>query len=82
MGIQVLERYGMTETVMLVSNPYEGERRPGTVGFSLPGVRLKLEEGSGEILVNGPNVFGIFQRPLELKEEHISLIDHWIATRL
>ena len=54
----VLERYGMTETVMLVSNPYEGERRPGTVGFPLPGVELRLAVDSGEILVKGPNVFG------------------------
>lgn len=56
-GIEVLERYGMTETVMLVSNPYLGERRSGTVGFPLPGVKMKVEEQSGEILVSGPNVF-------------------------
>ena len=41
----VLERYGMTETVMLVSNPYEGERRAGTVGFPLPGVEVRLAAG-------------------------------------
>jgi len=57
-GQAVLERYGMTETVMLVSNPYDGERRPGTVGFPLPGVDLVLAEGSSEVLVRGPNVFG------------------------
>jgi malonyl-CoA/methylmalonyl-CoA synthetase len=64
-GIRVLERYGMTETVMLVSNPYEGERRAGTVGFPLPGVDLRLEDGdSGEIEVRGPNVFsGYWNRP-------------------
>jgi malonyl-CoA/methylmalonyl-CoA synthetase len=58
-GQVVLERYGMTETVMLVSNPYEGERRPGTVGFPLPGVELRLEPAAGgteEIQVRGPNV--------------------------
>lgn len=58
-GQAVLERYGMTETVMLVSNPYEGERRPGTVGFPLPGVDLRLdprEGGTAEIQVRGPNV--------------------------
>jgi malonyl-CoA/methylmalonyl-CoA synthetase len=58
-GQIVLERYGMTETVMLVSNPYDGERRPGTVGFPLPGVDLRLdlrEGGSAEIQVRGPNV--------------------------
>ena len=49
----------MTETVMLVSNPYDGERRPGTVGFPLPGVELRLaprEGGTAEIQVRGPNV--------------------------
>ncbi|MEZ5257986.1 MAG: AMP-binding protein [Ilumatobacteraceae bacterium] len=53
-GQRVLERYGMTETVMLVSNPYEGERRAGTVGFPLPGVELRLGEND-EIEVRGPN---------------------------
>ncbi len=56
---QVLERYGMTETLMNVSNPYEGERRPGSVGLPLPGVELRLSEGDeSEIQVRGPNVFG------------------------
>jgi malonyl-CoA/methylmalonyl-CoA synthetase len=63
-GSPVIERYGMTETGMLVSNPYEGERRAGSVGLALPGVEVQLEgrEGAGEpsaeILVRGPNVFG------------------------
>ncbi len=52
-GVTVLERYGMTETVMLVSNPLDGERRPGAVGIPLPGVDLRLAGGSGEILVRG-----------------------------
>ncbi|MGH9195857.1 MAG: AMP-binding protein, partial [Acidimicrobiia bacterium] len=52
-----LERYGMSETLMNVSNPYEGERRAGTVGFPLPGVRVELTS-EGEILLSGPNVFG------------------------
>ena len=61
-GVHVLERYGMTETLMNVSNPYDGERRPGTVGFPLPGVEVRLDggdhdAGSGEILLRGPNVF-------------------------
>ncbi|MBX6752038.1 MAG: AMP-binding protein [Micromonosporaceae bacterium] len=58
-GQVVLERYGMTETAMLVSNPYDGERRPGTVGFPLPGVELRLAPRDGgvtEIEVRGPNV--------------------------
>jgi len=63
-GVTVLERYGMTETVMLVSNPFDGERRPGAVGIPLPGVDLRLAGGSGEILVRGPNVFaGYWERP-------------------
>jgi malonyl-CoA/methylmalonyl-CoA synthetase len=62
-GQAVLERYGMTETLMNVSNPYEGERRPGTVGFPLPGVEVSLA-ADDEILVRGPNVFGgYWERP-------------------
>jgi malonyl-CoA/methylmalonyl-CoA synthetase len=60
-GQRILERYGMTETVMNVSNPYVGERRAGTVGFPLPGVEVRLAsdtpDGPGEIEVRGPNVF-------------------------
>jgi malonyl-CoA/methylmalonyl-CoA synthetase len=56
-GIHVLERYGMTETIMNVSNPYDGERRPGTVGIPLPGVDVRLDDPSSEILLRGPNVF-------------------------
>ena len=57
-GARVLERYGMTETAMLVSNPFEGDRRPGTVGIPLPGVELRLDPTTSEVLVKGPNVFG------------------------
>src|SRR5207248_493615 len=46
-GQRVLERYGMTETGMNVSNPYDGERRAGTVGFPLPGVELRLAGARG-----------------------------------
>lgn len=57
-GQRVLERYGMSETVMNLSNPYEGERRLGSIGFELPGVSMRLSEGdSGEILLRGDNVF-------------------------
>jgi acyl-CoA synthetase (AMP-forming)/AMP-acid ligase II len=53
-GQRVLERYGMTETIMNVSNPYDGERRPGTVGLPLPGVELRLAGGQeGEELLLG-----------------------------
>jgi malonyl-CoA/methylmalonyl-CoA synthetase len=58
-----LERYGMTETVMLTSNPYDGPRKPGTVGLPLPGVDVRLREG-GEVEVRGPNVIaGYYERP-------------------
>ncbi len=63
-GVRVLERYGMTETLMLVSNPHDGERRAGTVGYPLPGVELRLDSESDEVLVRGPNVFaGYWRRP-------------------
>jgi malonyl-CoA/methylmalonyl-CoA synthetase len=61
-GIRVLERYGMTETLMNVSNPYDGERRAGTVGFALPGVEVRLDAATGEILLRGPNVFAGYWR--------------------
>ena len=72
-GHRILERYGMTETNMNASNPYEGERRPGTVGFALPGVELRVVDGQGApaprgetggIEVRGPNVFrGYWRMP-------------------
>jgi malonyl-CoA/methylmalonyl-CoA synthetase len=62
-GSVVLERFGMTETLMNVSNPYDGPRRAGTVGFPLPGVEVRLGRHD-EILVRGPNVFGgYWERP-------------------
>ena len=75
----VLERYGMTETIMLVSNPYDGERRAGTVGFPLPGVEVRLADESGEIEVRGPNVFGgYWQRPDATAEAFTD--DGWFRT--
>jgi malonyl-CoA/methylmalonyl-CoA synthetase len=73
-GHQILERYGMTETNMNCSNPYDGERRPGTVGPPLPGVEVKITDPKtgaqlasgevGQIEVRGPNVFkGYWQMP-------------------
>ena len=61
-GHAILERYGMTETFMNISNPYDGERRAGTVGFPLPGVSVRME--AGEVLVRGRNVFaGYWRKP-------------------
>jgi malonyl-CoA/methylmalonyl-CoA synthetase len=62
-GHTILERYGMTETLMNISNPYHGERRPGTVGFPLPGVSVRMLD-TGELLLKGGNVFsGYWRRP-------------------
>jgi malonyl-CoA/methylmalonyl-CoA synthetase len=79
-GQRILERYGMTETVMLVSNPVEGERRPGTVGLPLPGVEVRLVDGApGAIEVRGPNVFaGYWERP-DADAEAFSA-DGWFRT--
>ncbi|MEO0402844.1 MAG: malonyl-CoA synthase [Pseudomonadota bacterium] len=73
-GHAILERYGMTETNMNTSNPYEGDRRPGTVGHPLPGVEVRLTDAQtgtpvpagevGMVEVRGPNVFqGYWQMP-------------------
>jgi len=77
-GHRILERYGMTETNMNTSNPYDGPRRAGTVGLPLPGVELRiLRDGKpagpreiGMIEVRGPNVFkGYWQMPERTAEE-------------
>src|SRR5438105_13140466 len=87
-GHAILERYGMSETVMLTSNPYDGERRAGTAGLPLPGVGLRIrdEEGRdlpageiGGIQVKGPNVFkGYWRMPEKTKEEFTD--DGWFKT--
>jgi malonyl-CoA/methylmalonyl-CoA synthetase len=79
-GHAILERYGMTETNMNTSNPYDGDRVPGSVGLPLPGVELRItdpETGAvlpqgevGGIEVRGPNVFkGYWQMPEKTAEE-------------
>ncbi len=86
-GHVLLERYGMTEIGMALSNPYEGTRMPGAVGTPLPGVDIRLvdaggapvESGTpGEIQVRGPNVFGSYwQRPDDTAE---AFRDGWFQT--
>jgi malonyl-CoA/methylmalonyl-CoA synthetase len=80
-GHSIVERYGMSETVMLTSNPYEAERRGGTVGPALPGVSVRVRAGErelaadevGDIEVKGPNVFsGYWRMPEKTKEEFTS----------
>ncbi|WP_252105954.1 MULTISPECIES: malonyl-CoA synthase [unclassified Halomonas] len=79
-GHAILERYGMTETNMNTSNPYDGERRPGTVGMPLPGVTVRItdrETGAelaqgetGLVELTGPNVFqGYWRMPEKTKAE-------------
>jgi malonyl-CoA/methylmalonyl-CoA synthetase len=79
-GHRILERYGMTETNMNTSNPYNGERRAGTVGHPLPGVELKITDPAsgdslpknivGQIEVRGANVFqGYWKMPEKTAEE-------------
>jgi malonyl-CoA/methylmalonyl-CoA synthetase len=90
-GHTILERYGMSETVMLSSNPYDpaqGERRGGTVGFPLPGVGLRIRDDKGaplpageigNIEVKGPNVFkGYWRMPEKTAEDFTT--DLWFKT--
>ena len=86
-GHLILERYGMTETLMNIANPYEGERRAGSVGMPLPGVSVRLVDGEGrevtdgeegEVLLKGPNVFGGYWRRMEATRA--AFADGWFKT--
>jgi malonyl-CoA/methylmalonyl-CoA synthetase len=90
-GHTIVERYGMSETTMLTSNPYharDGERLGGTVGFALPGVKLRIHDDKGlavpageigGIEVKGPNVFkGYWRMPEKTAEEFTT--DLWFKT--
>ena len=78
-GHRILERYGMTEAGMITSNPYEGKRIAGTVGFPLPGVGARIVDRggaevapgeSGVLEILGPNVFrGYWRNPAKTAEE-------------
>jgi malonyl-CoA/methylmalonyl-CoA synthetase len=86
-GQRILERYGMTETLMTLSNPYDGERRGGTVGKPLPGVEARVlnEDGTdvadgvtGELHVKSPTLFAAYwSRPDATKA---AFRDSWFAT--
>ena len=86
-GHTILERYGMTETIMNISNPYDGERRPGSVGLPLPGVQIKIvkpdgtaaaDGETGELWLKGPNVFaGYWRRP---EATQAAFVDGWFRT--
>ena len=89
-GHTILERYGMSETVMLTSNPYrpESARRGGTVGLPLPGVGVRVHDDKGrplpageigDIEVKGPNVFkGYWRMPEKTADEFTT--DLWFKT--
>jgi len=87
-GHRILERYGMTETSMITSNPCDGPRKPGTVGVALPGVDVRvageddapLAAGQvGEVQVRGPNVLeGYWRRPRRAHEDFTG--DGWFRT--
>ena len=87
-GHQVLERYGMTETSMLTSNPIAGVRVPGSVGRPLPGVKIRLADTDdaasaaqpvGAVEVRGPNVFDGYWRRPDLRET-VFTPDGWFRT--
>ena len=90
-GHRILERYGMSETLMNISNPYEGERRAGAVGLPFPGVSVRIlnhekqpvAEGEvGEVYVKGPNVCaGYWRRPDATAEAFVAESDgRWFRT--
>lgn len=86
-GHRILERYGMTEVGIVLTNPYDGERRPGAVGFPVPGadVRVFREDGTrtapdevGEVWIRGPSVFeGYHGRPEATAQ---ALQDGWMRS--
>jgi malonyl-CoA/methylmalonyl-CoA synthetase len=81
-GVNVLERYGMSETLLTLSNPLHGARRPGTVGTPLPGVDAAIDQpdahGVGELLVRGPSLCrGFWNRP---DASAAMFVDGWFAT--
>jgi malonyl-CoA/methylmalonyl-CoA synthetase len=87
-GHAILERYGMTETLIITSNPFAGVRKPGSVGVPLPGIAVRVAGGAsgaqpqaavGSLEVKGPNVFaGYWQDPGKTRGEFTA--DGWFKT--
>jgi malonyl-CoA/methylmalonyl-CoA synthetase len=71
---RILERYGMSEAVIITSNPLDGERIPGSVGYPLPGVELRIGGGepTGVIQIRGPSVFAAYWRMPEKTAEEFT----------
>jgi malonyl-CoA/methylmalonyl-CoA synthetase len=79
-GMRILERYGMSEAVIITSNPLHGERMAGSVGYPLPGVELRIDGGEiGVIQIRGPSVFGGYWRMPEKTAEEFTA-DGWFIT--
>jgi malonyl-CoA/methylmalonyl-CoA synthetase len=89
-GHRILERFGMTETLMNTANPYEGPRLPGTVGPPLPGIEVRIVEPAsdrathvpeaiGEIEIRGPNVFAGYWRDPD-KTQHAFSAEGWFRS--
>ena len=79
-GQEPLERYGMSETGMITSNPYRGRRIAGSVGKALPGVTIRLSDGDeGEGLVRGEAVFGGYWRQEQATRDAFTS-DQWFRT--
>jgi malonyl-CoA/methylmalonyl-CoA synthetase len=79
-GQRILERYGMSEAVIITSNPLAGERIAGSVGYPLPGVSLRIDGGdTGVIQIRGPSVFGGYWRNPEKTREDFTA-DGWFIT--
>ncbi len=87
-GHRILERYGMSEAGMITSNPYKGERKPGTVGCPLPGVKVRITDDDGNVTqdgakghvqITGPNVFSGYWNNLEKTKEEFTA-DGWFKT--
>jgi malonyl-CoA/methylmalonyl-CoA synthetase len=77
-GQAILERYGMSETLMLTSNPLSGPRRPGRVGLPLPGVELRIDPNTQEVEVRGPSVFSGYWRRPDASQD--AFRDRWFRT--
>jgi malonyl-CoA/methylmalonyl-CoA synthetase len=80
-GKRILERYGMSEAVIITSNPLEGERIAGSVGYPLPGVDLRIGggEATGVIQIRGPSVFGGYWRMPEKTAEEFTADGYFIT---